>query len=288
MPLTAAARATTRAPRSPFNRIICTAVAAGLLSGVVLTGVQKLQVTPIILQAEVYEDAADAAKEQAEALAHQHAAEAPQAAAAEARPAAVAEAPPAAADALPAAPAAAAEAHEHEHQHGHDHEEWKPENGIERTAFTVLANVTMAIAFGLMLSAAFTLRGVAPTWRQGLLWSAACYAVFFLAPSLGLPPEVPGTAAAPLAERQLWWLMAALSTAGALALLAFSKGWAYRLVAAALLVTPHLVGAPQPQVHASAAPEALAHAFIYATALSNAVLWLVLGSLTAYFYKKFD
>lgn len=259
MPLTAAARAATRAPRSPFNRIICTAVAAGLLSGVVLTGVQKLQVTPIILQAEVYEDAADAAKEQAEALAHPHAAEAPQAAATA-----------------------------HEHQHGHDHEEWKPENGIERTAFTVLANVTMAIAFGLMLSAAFTLRGVAPTWRQGLLWSAACYAVFFLAPSLGLPPEVPGTAAAPLAERQLWWLMTALSTAGALALLAFSKGWTYRVVAVALLVAPHLVGAPQPLVYASAAPEALAHAFICATALSNAVLWLVLGSLTAYFYKKFD
>src|SRR5471030_2426389 len=262
MSLTAAARVAARAPRSPFNRIICTAVAAGLLSGVVLTGVQKLQVTPIILQAEVYEDAADAAKEQAEALAHQRAAEAPQA----------------------AAPAAAA----HEHEHGHDHEEWKPENGIERTAFTVLANVTMAIAFGLMLSAAFTLRGVTPNWRQGLLWSAACYAVFFLAPSLGLPPEVPGTAAAPLAERQLWWLMTALSTAGGLALLAFSKNWIYRVVAVGMLVAPHLVGAPQPLVHASAAPEALAHAFIYATALSNAALWLVLGSLTTYFYKKFD
>src|SRR5471030_3125073 len=272
MSLTAAARATTRAPRSPFNRIICTAVAAGLLSGVVLTGVQKLQVTPIILQAEVYEDAADAAKEQAEALAREHAAEAPQATAA--------------ADAQPTA--AAAHEHEHEHQHGHDHEEWKPENGIERTAFTVLANVTMAIAFGLILSAAFTLRGVVPNWRQGLLWSAACYAVFFLAPSLGLPPEVPGTAAAPLAERQLWWLMTALSTAGGLALLAFSKNWIYRVVAVGMLVAPHLVGAPQPLVHASAAPEALAHAFIYATALSNAALWLVLGSLTTYFYKKFD
>jgi predicted cobalt transporter CbtA len=62
----------------------------------------------------------------------------------------------------------------------------------------VLANVSMAVGFALMLVAAFALSGRRITWRSGLLWGLAGYGVFFVAPSLGLPPEVPGTLAAPL------------------------------------------------------------------------------------------
>lgn len=52
-----------------------------------------------------------------------------------------------------------------------------------------------------------------------------------------------------------------------------------------LLVVPHLVGAPHPEVamfaeqspEAAAALEVLARQFIGATAIANAVLWVVLG-----------
>jgi cobalt transporter subunit CbtA len=239
-----------RTARSPFSRIVSTAVAAGLLAGLVLTAVQMVQVTPIILQAEAYEDAAPAAPP-----AHAH----------------------------PAQTAA------HEHAHEHEHAGWKPENGVERTLFTVLANATMGIAYSLLLCAALTVAGVRPTWRQGLLWGAASYVVFFVAPSLGLPPELPGTSAAPLGQRQLWWSLTALSTAGGLALLAFGRHTAPRYIAGmVLLVAPQLIGAPQPLVHTRTAPAELVQVFIVASALANAAFWLALGALTAYFYKKFE
>jgi cobalt transporter subunit CbtA len=243
-----------RTARSPFSRIVSTAVAAGLLAGLLLTGVQMVQVTPIILQAEAYEDTAPAAPP-----AHVHPAQ------------------------------TAAHEHADEHAHEHEHAGWKPENGVERTLFTVLANATMGIAYGLLLCAALTVAGVRPTWRQGLLWGAASYVVFFVAPSLGLPPELPGTSAAPLGQRQLWWSLTALSTAGGLALLAFGRHTAPRYIAGMiLLVAPQLIGAPQPLVHTRTAPAELVQVFIVASALANAAFWLVLGGLTAYFYKKFE
>ena len=58
-------------------------------------------------------------------------------------------------------------------------------------------------------------------WRQGLLWGLAGFAVFTLAPSLGLPPELPGHAGG--RARPAPGLVAAhrAATAGGLALLAF-------------------------------------------------------------------
>src|SRR3974390_3265881 len=44
------------------------------------------------------------------------------------------------------------------------------------------------------------------SWHEGLMWGLAGFAVFTLAPGLGLPPELPGVPAAPLLSRQLWWV----------------------------------------------------------------------------------
>ena len=229
-----------------FKRIVFTAALAGVLAGVLLTVVQQVQVSPIILKAEVYEDAATAAAASQPAPGHSAA--------------------------------------EREH---HEHETWQPTNGVERTLFTALANISLAVGFGLLLGAAICLRGEVSGWQAGLLWGLAGYGVFFVAPSLGLPPEVPGTETAPLTDRQLWWLITVVMTASGLSLLIFARTWLVKILGSVLLGLPHLVGAPQPQVHASAAPIELVHAFIYATTLANAVFWLALGGLMGFFYKKF-
>lgn len=253
------------APAGIFNGIVRTAAAAGIIAGLLLTGVQHLQVIPIIQQAEVYEKAQDSAPV-----------------------------------VVPAAPVAAEHAHAagtapHEHGHGghgaaaesHSHGGWEPEDGIERTAYTALADVSMGVGYALLLAAVICLRGRPVTWRSGMLWGAAAYAVFFIAPSLGLPPELPGTLAAPVSARQTWWICTAFSTAVAIGALAWSRNVWFKVGAVALLLVPHLVGAPQPPMHSMAAPESLVGSFIIATALANAVFWLALGGLTGYFYKKF-
>ncbi|MDD5410549.1 MAG: CbtA family protein [Methylobacter sp.] len=171
-------------------------------------------------------------------------------------------------------------------ENSHEHHEWQPENGWERTFFTAVANISLAVGFALLIGAGMCLRGGAGNWRKGLIWGLAGYAVFFVAPSLGLPPEVPGTEAAKLEDRQVWWLMTVLDTAFGLALLAFAKTRINKFYGAVLLIAPHLIDAPQPEFHSSAAPAELAQSFIIATVFANAVFWLAIGGLMGQFYKK--
>ncbi len=248
-----------------LRRIVSAALWAGILAGLLLTAVQRIQIVPILFKAEVYE-------EQAAEVASARLAEASHKAASHAH--------------------ASAE-HEHEHTqavaasgHHHDADAWKPENGWERTFYTAVSNVSLAVGFALLLGAAICFRGGVSGWRSGLLWGLAGYAVFFVAPSLGLPPDVPGTEAARLPDRQFWWLMTVLATGAGLSLLVFSRSGVGRIAGGALLVVPHLIGAPQPHIHSSTAPLELAHAFIYATIFANAVFWLAMGGLMGLFYKK--
>ncbi|MDQ7251318.1 CbtA family protein [Dongia sedimenti] len=242
-----------------FRRLFIAAASAGLLSGLFVTLIHQVTTVPVILEAEVFEKAA--------------------------------EAPVPAADA--ATPAASTEAaHDHDHaaeDHTHGGDEWEPQDGFERTAYTVLADLLTGVGFALLLIAVFAVSGRAVDWRQGVYWGLAGFAIFILAPGLGLPPEVPGTAAADLTARQVWWVATALLTAGGLALLFYVKEpkplWI--VVALALIVAPQAIGAPQPAEYSSAAPEALAHRFIVATMIAQLLFWAVLGALSGYFYKRF-
>ena len=150
--------------------------------------------------------------------------------------------------------AATAQAGAHEHGEGG----WQPADGFERTAFSALANIVTGIGFALLLVAASELFGGIKDWRQGVFWGLAGFATFTLAPGLGLPPELPAMPAAELGARQLWWVATALCTATALGLLVYRRSLVAVLAAIALLVAPHLIGAPQPASYESPIPEGLA------------------------------
>lgn len=164
--------------------------------------------------------------------------------------------------------------------------EWEPKEGFQRTALTSISNISLAFSFAMLLGAAMHLHGKSANWRTGLLWGLAGYTVFFISPALGLPPEVPGTEAAALQDRQLWWLMTVLATGAGLALLIFSQNWLLKLLGIGLLAIPHLIGAPQPMTHVSAAPLSVVNSFIYASAIANALFWLALGGLQGWFSKN--
>lgn len=230
-----------------IKRIARTAGFAGLLAAIVLTLLQSLWVTPLILQAEGFEIAEPAVIEQSHdaTAAHDHGASG----------------------------------------HSHDGEAWAPEDGWQRLLSTGLSNLVVAVGFALMLAGLFTLRAPEKTW-QGLLWGLAGFATFVLAPSSGLPPELPGTAAADLLLRQYWWIGTAASTAAGLALLAFGSNWLLRVMGLLILALPHVVGAPQPEAHERLAPEALEHQFILASLLTNAAFWAALGLTAAWFHGR--
>ena len=181
-----------------------------------------------------------------------------------------------------------AEVHEHATgtaAHTHDAEAWEPENGWQRVVSTTGGNLVVAVGFALMLAGLYTLRAPTRT-SQGLLWGLAGYATFVLAPTMGLPPELPGTAAADLASRQIWWIGTAASTAVGLSLIAFSRHWLMKILGVAILAVPHVIGAPQPPVHSMLAPEALEAQFKIASQLTNVVFWLALGLISAWLFRR--
>lgn len=185
------------------------------------------------------------------------------------------------------------------HDHGsHDHseEEWAPADGAERTGYTIVANVLAGIGFSaviLALMSQIQLQGLASvTPLKGLLWGFGGFVAFFVAPGIGLPPEIPGIEAAPVEHRQAWWLLAVVSVGVGLLVLSFAplKLKALGVVLAAL---PYLVNIPHHQGAAFAHPDAEAVAtltqlhqqFIIASGFSNFAFWLVLGAVSAWLLK---
>lgn len=247
-----------------FQRIVFAAAAAGLVAGLCLTAVQRLQVVPLILEAETYEGASST------------------------EPASGAGVVPVAGGGDHTGPAA----HTHGSRAGrldrdHDGEVRAPAGGSGRMVWTAVANVGMAVGFALLVVAGFALRNAPVGPGRGALWGLAGFAVFFLNPALGLPPELPGAVAAPLVDRQGWWVAAVLSGGGGLGLAVLGRYWGLKLAGAALIALPHLVGAPHPEVAGGSAPESLEEAFVAATLIANAVFWVVLGVAAAIGFRLF-
>ena len=169
------------------------------------------------------------------------------------------------------------------HEHGHD--AWSPKDGLERALWTGVANVGMGVGFALLLTAAISLRSNV-SWRQGILWGLGGYATFFALPAFGLPPVLPGTESAALPERQMWWLVTVALSATGIALLGLVRGWPWKVSGAVLIAIPHLLGAPHSDPHSALVPPELLRTFIVATAVANAMFWMVLGAGSAIAFKK--
>jgi cobalt transporter subunit CbtA len=122
--------------------------------------------------------------------------------------------------------------------------------------------------------------------NSGILWGAAGFAVFALAPALGLPPELPGMTAAALESRQVWWIGTVIATAIGIGLFTESKTILAKIAALALLAAPHLIGAPHPFLFESNVPAELSAQFAIASLVTSAFFWFVLGGTSGYLYKK--
>ncbi|WEJ32572.1 CbtA family protein [Devosia sp. SD17-2] len=227
-----------------FRNLFYAALVAALCAGLVTSAFQAWRVTPLIFAAEAYEGSgAD----------HHH--------------------EEAAADTSAAAVPA----------HSHDEDEWAPQDGVERTAYTIFANLLMAAGYALILGAVSVLFNIPITFANGLLWGLGGFAAFTLAPALGLPPGMPGMPVADTFARQLWWAGAAVSTGAALVLVAkFRAPWALA-VAVALIILPHLIQAPVAPDDPSGVPPRLTAEFVSAVLFNGALFWVALGLAFGWF-----
>ena len=227
-----------------FRNAVFAAAIAGLFAGLIMTAMQTFATVPLILKAETFEGAAMSG--------HDHGA--------------------ATVEAEQPGSESVASGH-------HGEEAWAPADGFERFAFTALANIVTGIGFALVLVAASEFAGGIAGWRQGVFWGLAGFAVFTLAPGLGLPPELPTMPTADLMDRQVWWIATVAATAAGLALIAFRGSVVFSLVGVALIVTPHLIGAPQPASHESPLPDGLHHQFVVAATVTSLIFWVLLGGM---------
>ena len=229
-----------------LRNLIISAAGAGFAVCLAVAGVQTFTTEPLILHAEVFENAEPAP------VTHVHE------------------------DEVAGQPAA----------HVHDEGAWEPADGIERTFYTLLADFVIAVAVSLMLLAAMVLKGDPIDARRGLVWGACGFVALSLLPGLGLPPELPGTPSADLLSRQAWWLGTALVSAGGLFALFFTRQWWVRVVALGAIIAPHLIGAPAPLSFEAAYPAGLAGEFVVGSLVVSAVLWSLSGLAAGWLYGR--
>ncbi len=160
---------------------------------------------------------------------------------------------------------------------------------LARHMGTIGFDVIAYVAYGLVMTGLMAIaagRGHKLDARNGAVWGAAGFVAVMLAPSFGLAPELPGTITAELIPRQIWWASTVLSTALALWLFAFGKGWGMTVIGAALLLVPQIIGAPHLETYYGVAAPELASEFAARSLGVGALGWVVLGSLAGYFYGK--
>ncbi|WP_448206321.1 CbtA family protein [Azospirillum sp. sgz302134] len=152
------------------------------------------------------------------------------------------------------------------------------EDAFQRVGLTVVTNLLVGVAYGLLLAGTMLLAGAPVDARRGLVWGVGGFFAFALAPAVGLPPELPGMGGAGLEARQAWWIAAALCAAGGMLALAFARNRFAIAAGVVLAALPHLVGAPHPESPEGVVPPEMAARFAVLSIGVAALFWAALGS----------
>lgn len=228
-----------------IGRVVLAVLLAGIAAGLVMGVIQHVRLTPLILEAEAFERAGDPASHS-----HSHDANGTDAS----QP--------------------AADGHDHDHGEG-----WAPEDGWQRTLATTVTAAMTGAGFGAMLAGLSLLTGLQITRRNGVLWGLCGFLAVTLAPAMGLPPELPGMAAADLFTRQVWWVGTIAATAAGIYLIATQTRAFALVLAAVLILAPHVIGAPVAPHGEGIIRAELVARFVANSIAANAVFWCIIGFL---------
>lgn len=257
-----------------FLRILTSALFAGAAAGLIAALLQLAFVQPVLLHAELYESGARVHFDGASASAGQHD------------------------DGHKHAGGNPAKDDTHSHGDAHSHDEAQAHDGdhdhgdasaLMRNGMSILFAMLTYTGYALILVAAMVLaetRGATITARTGILWGLGGFVVFHLAPGFSLAPEVPGVAAADITMRQIWWFATVGTAAVGIWLIAFGHNWIAWGVAVLLLLAPHVIGAPEPDVLAGPVPPEIAALFASRALGVGMAAWVMVGCLAGYFWHR--
>lgn len=158
-----------------------------------------------------------------------------------------------------------------------------------RDGLSIIFTMLIYSGYAMILVALMSLaesRGAAINARTGLIWGVAGFVAVHLAPGFTLAPEVPGVAAADVYERQVWWFATVLAAAIAMWLIAFSRNWAGWGAAVVLLLAPHVIGAPEPEVFTGPVPTEIGALFASRALGTGLAAWVMLGAFAGFFWSR--
>lgn len=158
-----------------------------------------------------------------------------------------------------------------------------------RDLLSIVFTMLTYTGYAMMLVALMLLaeeRGADVTARTGIIWGIAGFVAAHLAPGFSLAPELPGSAAADVGARQIWWFATVGAAGVAMWLIAFGRNLAMWGVAVILLAAPHVVGAPEPDTFTGPVPTEIASLFAARAFGVGLAAWVLLGCFAAYFLDK--
>jgi cobalt transporter subunit CbtA len=239
-----------------YTRVVAVGLLAGLLAGLIVALLQAYTTTPIIIEAERFENASPVS-------------------------------PSASFNRFGEARLILVHGGHDESANAAEASEWAPAEGLERTVFTSIATIGTAVGFAMILLAGMLAAGDKITKQSAMVWGAGGFVAAGLAPAVGLAPEVPGLVAADLIQRQQWWIMTAVMTAVAIWLFLRGQSPWLRVLAIPIVLAPHVWGAPHVALDAaSRVPPELAARFAAVSLAVQAILWIATGFFVGLFWQR--
>ena len=158
---------------------------------------------------------------------------------------------------------------------------------LPRHVGTLAMNMVVYTGFAFLMVVGIAQRaGHKINGRSGLIWGLAGFLAVNLAPAVGLAPELPGTIAADMFARQMWWLGTVLASIAGIASIAFARAPWGMITGAALLAAPHVIGAPVLDTYYGIAPPELASHFAARALAVAAASWAVLGATAGWLWCR--
>jgi cobalt transporter subunit CbtA len=171
-------------------------------------------------------------------------------------------------------------------EHLHEAANAQSSFGLGRTADTFAMTVLTGIGFALFMTGISFATARPITLFNGWLWGLCGFLAVAFAPSIGLPPELPGMVAASVQSRHFWWIGTIALTGLGLWQMTRAAAWQQKLLALVPILLPHVLGAPKAPAEATQVPAALAAQFATNSLAANFVMWIAIGTLLGFIIDR--